>query len=502
MNKKITLSLATAFTLPAMSATNAELEAMLMKLQKDFGNYKVAQEKKITSLEKQLSTSQKNQKTTQKTTTQTVVKQKETAATGVAILKKQTEKYKNSGESVAVTESNPDPSFMDMATDTVTTDTYESFTDLGLAASKVYNTDTALSIGGYGEYKYKKYTNFKNYASETANETRRKSETNVVRFIPYIGYKFNDWIVMNTEIEFEDGGARSDGTKNYKYAIVEFSYLDFLLDEKYSFRVGHILVPFGNINLNHEPVAFLTSERPLVETFIIPSTWSTNGALAFGSYEGFDYYTGIITSPDAGKFREGRFIQMGRQGARQFTDDFSGVARLSYKGFTGMELGGSLFYGQSSTLAESKPGVPSSGLDLDVSMFMAEAHMRYKYNGWNVQGMAVMGSLGDDYDQLSEYGTIAGSVNGQYLTVGYDVLHTMNTNQQLFAVGEVERLDMDADGETANPDNYKFNEYTLGLAYFPDPKVVIKAEYNMKDYADGSQLADEEAFVASLGFIF
>ena len=58
MNRKIMLSLVTVFTLPAMAATNAELEAMLIKMQKDFTEYKAAQEKKISALEKQLA--QKN----------------------------------------------------------------------------------------------------------------------------------------------------------------------------------------------------------------------------------------------------------------------------------------------------------------------------------------------------------------------------------------------------------------------------------------------------------
>ena len=242
---------------------------------------------------------------------------------------------------------------------------------------------------------------------------------------------------------------------------------------------------------------------PAVETFIVPSTWHTNGALAFGTYEDFDYYAGIITSPDAGGFKEGRFIQLGRQGARQFTDDISGVARLSYTALPGVGLGGSLYYGQSTALAETKPGTPASSINADVSMFMGEVHASYKDNGWDVQALAVMGGLGGDYKDLSTTGNIiSGAINGQYLTVGYDVLHTVNTPHQLYVVGEIERLDMDADNETLNPDNYKFNEYTLGIAYFPDPKVVIKAEYNMRDYANGSLLADEEAFIASLGFIF
>jgi len=485
MNTKIALSLSVALTLPLMSATNAELEAMLIKLQKDFGTYKVTQEKKIASLEKKLSVNNSSKKSTSKSSNRktTVAKKEKKQETLIAMDNKDF--------------SSDDANIMATASEVVSTDTYESFSDLGLAASKVYNSESALSIGGYGEYRYRKFTNFKNFSSPEANKLRRKAETNVVRFVPYIGYKFNDWIVMNTEIEFEDGGARSDGTKNYKYAIVEFSYLDFLLDEKYNIRAGHVLVPFGNINLNHEPVAFLTSERPLVESLIIPSTWHTNGILGFGTYEDFDYYAGIITSPDPGNFTEGRFIQQGRRGAKQLTDDISGVARVSYKGFEGMEAGGSLFYGKGTT-----PALILPDSDIDVSMFMAEAHLNYKYNGWDIKSLAVMGSMGDDYKRLQEHGTISGEVNGQYLTVGYDILHNMNTSHQLYAVGEVERLDLDADDRTTNPDNYKYNEYSLGFAYFPDPQVVIKADYTWRDYRSGSALADEESFIASLGFIF
>jgi len=472
--KKITLSLIASTTL-MMGASNAELEAMLLEMKKEFGAYKASQDKKYDTLKSQVSSKKKTKKRTKSAKDTTA---ESTVDTNEVIVLETPESVGNS-------------------------DTFESFSDLGLAASKVYNSESALSIGGYAEMKARKYRGFKNFASSINNTTRNKLETNVVRFVPYIGYKFNDWIIMNTEIEFEDGGARSDNTKNYKYAIVEFAYVDFMFDEKYNLRVGHVLTPFGNINLNHEPVAFLTSDRPMVETFVIPSTWHTNGVLLYGSYKDFDYYAGVITSPDVGKLIEGRFIQQGRLGARQFTDDFSAIARLNYTAILGVELGGSVLYGASSVLAQDKPGGSINNLDADVSLFMAEFHASYKDNGWNVQALAAMGKMGDDYANLNTAtNTIAGSVNGQYLTVGYDVLNSVNTEQKLYAVAEVERLDMDADSETANPDNHKFNEYSLGLAYFPDPKVVIKAEYKMRDYAEGALFADEESFVASLGYIF
>lgn len=384
---------------------------------------------------------------------------------------------------------------------------YESFSSLGEAASKVYHGSNEVSLGGYGEYSYTKFIDYKNYSDATANETRNTSEFNIVRFVPYIGYKYDDWIVMNTEIEFEDGGARSDNTKNYKYAIVEFSYLDFLIKEEFALRVGHILVPFGQVNLNHEPVAYLTSERPAVETFIIPSTWHTNGLLAHGTIADVEYYAGVVTSPDAGGFCdvEGRFIQQGRMGARQFTDDLSFVSRLSYTPMNGLETGISLLYGSSTALAEERPGLSTSHLsDAKVSIKMAEVHFSYKNYGFNIQGLATYGSFGGDIKQLStDLGTtIADSVNGEYITFGYDILHALNSTHKLYAVGEIERLAMDASSQTAIPDNNNFLEYTAGLSYFPADKVVIKADYKITDYGSNASLADESVFNMSAGFIF
>jgi len=445
--KKITLSLLLASQALLFGATNEELSLELQKLKTEFAEYKKEQ------------TAQ----------TETILEEIE-------------------GSSNASTPSkNP----------------YERVSSLGAAASKVYHSNSVVSLGGYGSYYFKKYTNFKNYANAQNNETRKTAETNVLRFVPYFGFKFNDWIVMNTEVEFENGGARSDGSKNYKYVIVEFSYLDFLLDERYNIRIGHVLVPFGNINLNHEPTAYLTADRPLVETYIIPSTWHTNGALVYGEYAGVDYYAGVITSPDSGKFIEGRFIQMGRQGARQFTDDLSFVARLGYDVMPGLNVGGSFMYGVTTPLKQERIGVDSSSIDADVSMNMSEVHASYKANGFDVQALAVMGSLGDDYKKLSTEGnTISGAVNGQYLTVAYDILHQYNTSKKLFAVVDIERIDMDADDETTFADNKKFLQYSTGIAYYPDPKVVLKAEYATKDYVDGAKLADESVFSASAGFIF
>ena len=94
-------------------------------------------------------------------------------------------------------------------------DTEKSYNGMGPAASKVYFSKNPLSIGGYGEMYY-------------ANPDNGDDFADVYRFITYFGYKFNDWIVLNTEIEFEHGANAEDGGE----VVVEFLYLDFLLSKE------------------------------------------------------------------------------------------------------------------------------------------------------------------------------------------------------------------------------------------------------------------------------
>ncbi len=135
-------------------------------------------------------------------------------------------------------------------------DTEKSYSGLGPAASKVYFSKNPLSIGGYGEMYY-------------ANPDNGDDFADVYRFITYFGYKFNDWIVLNTEIEFEHGANAEDGGK----VIIEFMYLDFLLITGSKFKTWDFnWYPWDLVNLRHEPTLFNTVQRPEVETRLIPST--------------------------------------------------------------------------------------------------------------------------------------------------------------------------------------------------------------------------------------
>src|SRR5690606_29963180 len=110
---------------------------------------------------------------------------------------------------------------------------------------------------GYGEAK------FTGYVSDKGPNDRNRAD--LERLVLYTGYKFNDWIVFNSEIEFEHASTNANESSSGGSVAVEFAYLDFFLKEYANGRVGLVLVPMGFINEWHEPVFYYSVNRPEVE---------------------------------------------------------------------------------------------------------------------------------------------------------------------------------------------------------------------------------------------
>jgi hypothetical protein len=88
----------------------------------------------------------------------------------------------------------------------------------GPAASKVYKTPQGVSIGGYGEFLYE---NFSGTRQDDA-PSDRTDRIDALRAIVYVGYKFSDKVLFNSEVEFEHGSTEDGGSVS-----VEFAYLDY-----------------------------------------------------------------------------------------------------------------------------------------------------------------------------------------------------------------------------------------------------------------------------------
>ncbi|MFO0701718.1 MAG: hypothetical protein U0236_21065 [Nitrospira sp.] len=180
------------------------------------------------------------------------------------------------------------------------------------------------------------------------------------RFVPFIYADISDHLKMASEIEFEHGIRE---TSDHEIEVgIEFATLDYLVHERINFRGGIILLPVGKFNLLHDSPLNDLGPRPLMSTFVIPSTMSETGAGFYGTfYPGrtskLDYELYLTTGPN-GYQADGTPVITelnGLSGTRQrvsaASDGLSShngktvVGRLTYSPMLGIEVAGSAYHG-------------------------------------------------------------------------------------------------------------------------------------------------------------
>ena len=365
---------------------------------------------------------------------------------------------------------------------------YKSAYGLGPAASKVYQAGKGLSVGGYGEFNYQSFV-----GDEKDNES---DNADFERLVLYVGYKFTDNILFNSEIEFEHASTDKGGSVS-----VEFAALDFFLDPMVNVRAGMVLMPMGFVNQIHEPPFFFGNNRPEVERTIIPSTWREIGVGLFGELlPGLTYTSYVVNGMDAKGF-DSSGIRGGRQkGSKARAEDLAFVGRVDY---APSQLPGVTF-GASAYLGNSGQNQDFDGQQVDAFTQLYEAHLEWKYRGLEFRTLGSWGFI-DDADVLSaDEGNVIGEENyGWYAEVGYDILPHIfpETGQYLAPFVRYERMDTVASAPTGWADDLTKDReiFQVGLQYKPIPNVVIKADYRNFD-SEGGDLPDD--FNLGLGFIF
>ncbi|MDD1623174.1 MAG: hypothetical protein LUO94_00195 [Methylococcaceae bacterium] len=368
---------------------------------------------------------------------------------------------------------------------------YKSAYGLGPAASKVYQVGKGLSLGGYGE------ANYQNIVSDEGNA---KDNADFERLVLYVGYKFTDNILFNSEIEFEHGTTGS-GDDDEGEVSVEFAALDFFIDPMVNARAGMVLMPMGFINQIHEPPFYFGNNRPEVERRIIPTTWREIGVGLFGAITPNLTYTGyVVNGLDAQGFNSNG-IRDGRQGgATAYAQNFGYVARTDYTpdALPGVSVGGSAYVGNSGQDLEFNGQKPN------VFTQLYEAHVQWKYRGLEFRTLGSWGHINDAGILSAFQGETVGSQNyGWYTEVGYDVLPLIfkDTPQYLAPFFRYEQYDTIAKAPNGFKDNQNLDRqiFQVGLQYKPIPNVVIKADYRNFSAEEGSVPDD---FNLGLGFIY
>ncbi len=341
---------------------------------------------------------------------------------------------------------------------------------LAPAASKVYRTAAGVSIGGYGEALYENYAGTK----QDGTAAGRTDQTDFLRAIVYVGYKFSDRILFNSELEFEHASTGKGGEVS-----VEFGYLEWKPWNKVGFRAGMLLVPVGFLNELHEPPVFHGARRPDVEAAIVPSTWRENGAGLFAETGSLSLRAYLVSGLSSAGFSAAG-IRGGRQsGARSKSEDFAITGRLDWTGLKGLLLGASVFSGRSGQDASV------NGTEIGGRLTLVEGHLQYQRRGLELRALGARSSL-TDAALINSKNALVGSKSvgeaqyGYYLQVAYDVMSLHPSGRwSVTPFVRYEKLNTQdgvPTGFQEDPANAR-SLVTAGLGVKPLPQVVLKVDY-------------------------
>lgn len=364
---------------------------------------------------------------------------------------------------------------------------------MGRSASRVHSQDQGTTIGGYGEFLFD--------MPAGGDDT-----FDALRGVLYVGHRFNENWLFNSEIEFEHGSTSKSGS-----ASLEFGYVEYLASDSFALRGGLLLVPMGLVNENHEPTAYLPVSRPKTEQNIIPSTWREMGLGAWGREGDLDWRTYVINGLRGETFNDSG-LRGGRQkGSKADAEDLAFVGRLDWHPTPGVTVGGSVYLGDSAGNNED--------LGTDLGTQIVELHATWQQGPWLMQALAAQAEVdgAEDFNQSfidahnahagdpghvphvdgDDSPSLANTMRGAYLQLGYNVLANANTSMALSPYVRYETLNTQADLPSNATAKASRNEdiLTFGLALEPTDGVIIKL-----DYASSDENGDRTALLIGYSF--
>lgn len=363
---------------------------------------------------------------------------------------------------------------------------------LGAAASKVYRVDHGLSFGGYGEMLYENYAG----SLDSGARATTRDQFDMLRGILYTGYKYNDKVIFNSEIEYEHGSTGSGGEVS-----VEFAYLDFLARPQLGVRTGLVLIPMGLVNELHEPTAYLGAKRSVTESAIMPSTWREMGAGVFGEVGNVSWRGYVVNSLNGRNFSAGG-VRGGRQkGAKALAEDLAITGRVDWQPVVGTTIGASFFSGNTG----QRNLVSDSVVDARYTVY--DVHADARFRGVILRGLWSRGSLDDaaelnTLNSLTANRSVGKTMGGWYAEAGYDLSSLLPFGEASFTpYARYEQVDTQRTVPTGflrNPANDQ-TIFTYGLQFKPLPQTVFKVDYQNVDNEAGTGL---DQWNLGIGYIF
>ncbi|MDB0034796.1 OprO/OprP family phosphate-selective porin [bacterium] len=330
------------------------------------------------------------------------------------------------------------------------------------------STNSATTIGGYGELHY-------NNISDNKDSSKDKKEFDFHRFVLFVGHEFNDNTRFFSELEVEHSisGEGQNGEVELEQAYIEHDF-----NNMFTGTAGLFLMPVGIINETHEPPAFYGVERNPVEKNILPATWWEGGiALNVKAAPGLAF-DGTVTSGLAVDTTGSKAynIRSGRQKvSKAKADDLAYTARVKYTAVPGLELAATAQY--QSDLTQGAAGVDTA------SAILLSTHVIYSIQGFTVKALYAQW----DIDGVEAKALGNDEQNGWYIEPSYRI----NDSLGLFA-----RYN-EYDNKAGNDADTNITQTNVGINYWLHENVVLKADYETRGGAK-----DADGFNLGVGYQF
>ena len=373
-----------------------------------------------------------------------------------------------------------------------TADAVESGAGGNESIAKLAEWASKTKIGGYGEVLYNDGTQTSD--SSTSNPNK---EIDVQRFVLYFGHQFTDDLRFFSEIEYEHTNTGGAGVVELEQAYIEWDYA-----EDHSVLAGLHLPPLGILNETHEPETFYGVERNRVESRIIPTTYRVIGVKLAGKIsDGWSYdvalHEGLQLEFDDSSADGGDLdIRSSRQnGSRSNAEELAATARIKYTGIPGLEWAFAVQYQSDLTqdgIANSRLGRDAVTGVNDIDAVLWETHIAYQSGPFGFRALYAHWDIDDDIELLGTDGIGRDKQFGWYVEPSYKV------TEKLGVFARYENVD-ETDGASGGIEERRT---LVGLNYWLNPNVVLKADIQFEDDIGRSSSSELDGFNLGLGWSF
>ena len=310
----------------------------------------------------------------------------------------------------------------------------------------------------------------------------------VHRLVLLFGYRFTNKLSFVTEIEIE----------HVSEVYVEQAFFNYAFNTYFNLRGGLLLIPMGIINEYHEPPTFNGVERPMIDTYIAPSTWREIGigatgyipeiSLRYQAYlvNGFKSYAGGVGYLDGSSgLRKGR-----QKGAESmfFFPAFAG--RVEYYGVLGLNIGLSAYAGKTQSslyngMDRSDNLARASADSTVVGVSMIGADARYSRKGFGARAQVYYTRITNSrqYNYFTSAdghpNDLGSSMYGYYMELSYNVFQPFRKiKSELIPFVRFSQYDTQAtvDTELDKDMSYRTTMITTGIGYWFISQLALKTD--------------------------